>query len=87
MCIAAAEEIARCAEEKGLAEESILPRMDDRELFAREAAAVGMKAIEQGVAARMSSRDELFHQALRTIERAQDETKALMEKGLIPNLE
>jgi malate dehydrogenase (oxaloacetate-decarboxylating) len=86
MCITAAEEIARCAEEKGLAEESILPRMDDREMFAREAAAVGMKAIEQGVAARAASRDELFRRALRTIERAQEETQALMEKGLIPKL-
>jgi malate dehydrogenase (oxaloacetate-decarboxylating) len=85
MCITAAEEIARCAEEKGLAEDYILPRMDDRELFAREAAAVGMKAIEQGVAGRKASREELFESAARTIKKAQDETKALMEKGLIPD--
>ena len=86
MCIAAAEEIARCAEEKGLAEDYILPRMDERELFAREAAAVGMKAIEQGVAGRKALREELFESAARTIKKAREETGALMEKGLIPDL-
>lgn len=85
MCIAAAEELAKCAEEKGLAEDYILPRMDEWELFPREAAAVGIKAIEQGVASRKSSRDELFQEASKIIKRAREETKALMDKGLIPD--
>lgn len=84
MCIAAAEELACCAEEKGLSEEYILPRMDEWEIFPREAAAVGMKAIEQGIAQMRMTRKELFAQASRIIKKAQEETKALMAAGLIP---
>lgn len=83
MCITAAEELARCAEEKGLSEELILPRMDEWEVFPREAAAVGMKAIEQGVARVTMTRDELFAKASRIINRAREETKVLMGAGII----
>jgi len=50
MCIAAAVEMARTAEEKGLSADYIMPTMDDVDVFPREAAAVAMKAIEQGMA-------------------------------------
>ncbi len=50
MCIAAAVEMAKMAEEKGLSADYIMPTMDDIDVFPREAAAVAMKAIEQGVA-------------------------------------
>ncbi len=50
MCIAAAVELAKMAEEKGLSAEYIMPTMDEVDVFPREAAAVAMKAIEQGVA-------------------------------------
>jgi malate dehydrogenase (oxaloacetate-decarboxylating) len=50
MCIAAAVELAKMAEEKGLSSEHIMPTMDEVDVFPREAAAVAMKAIEQGVA-------------------------------------
>jgi malate dehydrogenase (oxaloacetate-decarboxylating) len=50
MCIAAAEEMARTAEEKGLSADYIMPTMDDVDVFPREAAAVAMRAIEQGIA-------------------------------------
>ena len=83
MCITAAEELARYAEEKGLSEEYILPRMDEWEIFPREATAVGMKAIEQGIAQVRMSKEELFAQASRIIKNAREETKALMEAGLI----
>jgi malate dehydrogenase (oxaloacetate-decarboxylating) len=59
MCIAAAEELARFKEGDGLTEDAILPTMDDREVFPREAAAVGLKAIEQGVARKIMTKDEL----------------------------
>ncbi len=52
MCIAAAVELAKVAEDKGLAADFIMPTMDDWEVFPREAAAVAMKAIEQGIALR-----------------------------------
>jgi len=52
MCIAAAVELAKVAEDKGLSQDRIMPTMDDWEVFPREAAAVAMKAIEQGIALR-----------------------------------
>jgi malate dehydrogenase (oxaloacetate-decarboxylating) len=52
MCIAAAYELANLVEDiKGcLTEDYILPTMEHEEVFVREAAAVGLKAIEQGIA-------------------------------------
>lgn len=50
MCIAAAAEMAKMAEEKGLCPDYIMPTMDDVDVFPREAAAVALKAIEQGIA-------------------------------------
>ena len=41
----------------------ILPTMDEWEVFPREAVAVGMKAIEQGIARQVLSKDELFKKA------------------------
>jgi malate dehydrogenase (oxaloacetate-decarboxylating) len=84
MAIAAAEELARCAEESGIDDDHILPTMDDWEVFPREAAAVGMKAQEQGVARLSLSREELLSKAKATIRQAQDMTHFLMEKELIP---
>jgi malate dehydrogenase (oxaloacetate-decarboxylating) len=83
MCIAAAEELARCAQDKGFSDQSILPTMDDWQVFAREAAAVGLKAIEQGVAGKKLNREELLEQATAIIKRARAETRTLMEQGLI----
>jgi malate dehydrogenase (oxaloacetate-decarboxylating) len=87
MCIAAAEELARCAEEKGLSEECILPTMEDWEVFPREAAAVGLKAIEQGIARNPLNKAELIERASAIIRRAQKETQTLMEQGVIPSFE
>lgn len=84
MCIAAAEALAQCAEDKGLHEDYIIPTMEEWEVFPREAVAVGLKAIEQGVARLRLTREELFEKASRIIKRAQDETRMLMEQGFIP---
>lgn len=84
MCIAAAYELAKCAEDKGLAEDYIVPKMNEWEVFPREATAVGMKAIEQGVARIKLSKDELFEKASATIRKAREETQTLMEEGFIP---
>ncbi|MGE5220368.1 MAG: NAD(P)-dependent malic enzyme [Chloroflexota bacterium] len=83
MCIAAAEELARCAEGRGLSEERILPTMDDPEVYPREAAAVGLKAIEQGLTQRSPTKSELIETAIKIIGRAQRQTKVLMEKGVL----
>jgi malate dehydrogenase (oxaloacetate-decarboxylating) len=87
MCIAAAEELARCAEIKGLSDERILPSMADWEIFPRVAAAVGLKAIEQGVARKSLTQAELVEHATKIIQRAQRETKVLMREGVIAPME
>jgi malate dehydrogenase (oxaloacetate-decarboxylating) len=42
--------LAKLAEENGLREDHIMPTMNEVDVYPREAAAVAMKAIEQGVA-------------------------------------
>jgi len=84
MCIAAAEEIAKCAEDNGLREDYIVPDMTEWETFPREATAVGMKAIEQGVARVTMSREELYKMAETKIREARAQTDLLMKEGLIP---
>ena len=64
MCIATAYELANCAEDRGISEDSIIPTMGEWEVFIREAVAVGMKAIEQGVAREKLSREELTKQGV-----------------------
>jgi malate dehydrogenase (oxaloacetate-decarboxylating) len=83
MCIAAAEELAACAEERGISPDSIVPNMDEWEVFPREAAAVGMKAQEQGVAHLQASRDELFARAEQIIRRSREVTQLMMREGFI----
>ena len=84
MCIAAAIELAKVAEDRGLREDYLIPTMDDWEVFPREAVAVGMKAIEQGVARITMSRDELYKKSAATIKHARAMSKNLMKQGFIP---
>jgi len=83
MCITAAEELAKCAEDNGLKEDYIVPKMSEWEVFPREAAAVGMKAIEQGVARKKLTRDELYDKASEIIKRARSQTETFMSNGII----
>ena len=84
MCIAAAEELAACAPDGGMNPEMILPTMDMWEVFPRVATATAMKAIEEGLARIVMSREEIYKKAEETIKRAQDYTKLAMDKGFIP---
>jgi malate dehydrogenase (oxaloacetate-decarboxylating) len=83
MCIAAAVELANFAEERGMSEKDILPRMDEWEVFPREAVACALKSIEQGVARVKPSRQELFERASAIIKNARESTELLMKHGLI----
>jgi malate dehydrogenase (oxaloacetate-decarboxylating) len=83
MCIAAATELANFAEERGMSEKDILPRMDEWEVFPREAVACALKSIEQGVARVKPSRQELFERATAIIKNARESTELLMKRGLI----
>jgi malate dehydrogenase (oxaloacetate-decarboxylating) len=83
MCIAAADQLAKCAREQGLNADYITPNMDEWEVFPHEAVAVGMKAQEQGIAGLKISRDELFDRASTIIKRSRDLTKSMMANGFI----
>jgi malate dehydrogenase (oxaloacetate-decarboxylating) len=84
MAIAAAQEIALFAEERGIDEDNIMPTMDEWELFPREAVAVACKAQEQGVAGLDLPRDELYRRADIKIREARDMIRVLMDEGIIP---
>ena len=83
MCIAAATELAKCAEEKGITEEYIIPNMSEEDVFPREAAAVAMKAIEQGVAREKCSYQEEYDRAAAIISRSRKLTANMMQTGFI----
>jgi len=84
MCIAAAYELAKCAEDRGISEGNIASTMAEWEVFVRVAVAVGMKAQEQGVARIKASREELAKQAEKMIRQSRETTTLLMKEGLIP---
>jgi malate dehydrogenase (oxaloacetate-decarboxylating) len=84
MCISAAYELAKYAEEKGLNEENIVPTMADWDVFVREAVAVGMKAIEQGVARERLTREELYQRSEKIIKESHAAIETLMKSGIIP---
>jgi malate dehydrogenase (oxaloacetate-decarboxylating) len=83
MCIAAARELAKVAEDKGIHDEYIVPTMDEWEVFPREAVAVGSKAIEQGVARKIFPADERFKMAEDTIRAARAGVQMMMNQGFI----
>jgi malate dehydrogenase (oxaloacetate-decarboxylating) len=83
MCFAAAKALADHVGDQ-LSPQHILPNMDDWEVFPREAAAVGMKAQEQGLARIQLSYDELLNKALTIIKRSRDLTQLMMTEGYIP---
>ena len=70
MVIEAARELAAFVREKGANENYIIPKMTEWEVYPKVAAAVGTKAIQQGVARLKLSYDELYQSAKITIEQA-----------------
>jgi len=71
MAIAAARELARCAEIQGLHDDHILPTLDEPQVAVRLAVATGIAAQEAGVAQRPMDADALAAHAERAIQRAQ----------------
>jgi len=84
MAIAAARALASYQRDRKFDEEHLLPTMSDWEVFPHEAAAVGVKAQEQGVARLGLVYSELLHKARQKIQQAQEMTRFLMEKEIIP---
>jgi malate dehydrogenase (oxaloacetate-decarboxylating) len=83
MCFAAAEALADQTGDQ-LREDHLLPTMDDWEVFPREAAAVGMKAQEQGIANLERSYDQLLESATEIIRRSRNLTAMMEQEGFIP---
>jgi len=84
MCIVAAYELAKCAEDRGMDEDNISATMAEWEVFIRVAVAVAMKAQEQGVARVKASREELTKRAEKIIREARETAALLMKEGYIP---
>jgi malate dehydrogenase (oxaloacetate-decarboxylating) len=83
MCIAASHALADMAAENGLSPEYILPTMDEWDVFPREAAAVAVKAVEQGIAGLKTTFAEEYQRAATIIKNARDMTQLAMDEGLI----
>ena len=83
MCYAAADALASHVGDD-LSPDHILPNMDDWEVFPREAAAVAMKAQEQGLARVQMSYEQEFENAKHIIGRSRNLTHMMMENGFIP---
>jgi malate dehydrogenase (oxaloacetate-decarboxylating) len=83
MCIEAAKELAKVAEDNGIHEEYIVPNMDEWEVFPREAVAVGTKGIEQGVARIKAPAEERFKLAESIIKKTREEIQMLMKEKFI----
>ncbi|MFO0706401.1 MAG: NADP-dependent malic enzyme [Nitrospira sp.] len=83
MALAAAVELAACAEQRGLGDDHILCTMDEWEVVPRVAAAVGMKAQEQGLARVQLGREELIASATDRIKSVRETCRLLLERGLI----
>ena len=83
MCIAAAQTLSACAEKKGLSEDYLIPTMDEAWVYPEVATAVGMKAIEQGVARKTMTREELHAMATEKIEYAHNMTQCLTDNKFI----
>ncbi len=83
MCIASATELARYAEDRGLSDEYIIPAMSEWEIYPRQAVETGLKAMEQGIARKKLSRQELYEHAEAIIKRSQEIVALLMRQGFI----
>ena len=83
MAIAAARSLAEYAEQRGINPDNIVPKMDEKDVFPKEAADVAMQAIKDGVARIELSWDEVFNMAKADIDMARKMTNSLMENNFI----
>ncbi len=83
MCVAAAQALADLGA-KEVSEKKVIPTMDQWDLYPLEATAVGMKAIEQGIARVEWDEKDLYKHAEDIIRTARKSSEILYEKGYIP---
>lgn len=84
MASAVARALAGFAEERGLREDDILPRMDEWEVHPRVAVAAATAAQAQGLARVARTPEDIGAEARRMMQGARDATALLMRAGLIP---
>lgn len=83
MALAAAGELAACAQERGIDDGNIMCTMEEWELVPRVAVATALAAQNQGLAQISRTREELVKDATARIKRAREGVHLLMEKGVI----
>jgi len=84
MCVAAAEALAGYAVKSGkMGEDYLLPHMDEPQVYIEEAVAVGLKAIEQGVARKKLTEAELRRSAEFLIKRAIKDVEVRQKEGIV----
>lgn len=83
MALAAAFELARCAEERGLREDAILPTMAEWQVVPRVAAATAARAQELGLARVTHTREEYLEGAFHRISQSRRTLQVLMREGII----
>jgi len=83
MAIRAAHSIADFAEKRGISAENIMPNMMENDLFPTVAADVAMQAIQEGVALKKLTWDEVYTKAKKDIDESHAITQLLEDKGFI----
>src|SRR6056297_3076096 len=83
MAVAASYSMANYAEKKGIHPDYIMPKMDETDMFAYEAADVAMQAVKEGVARVESDWDTIYDRTLQEIGNTRQTIDMMMEKGFI----
>jgi len=86
MCIAAGDALAKFAEERGIHENYIVPRMDEVEVFPYEAAAAAMQSVKQGVARIKTTWEQEFERARVIMQESQMMLDLMIKHGLIKHI-
>jgi malate dehydrogenase (oxaloacetate-decarboxylating) len=83
MCLAAAGEIAKMAEDKGLTLDYIVPTMEEWEVYPRQAAATAYQATVEGLARVKITKEEELKRATEIILSSRRKLEELKKAGLI----
>ncbi|MDI3530524.1 MAG: hypothetical protein PWP60_373 [Candidatus Atribacteria bacterium] len=83
MCLAAARSLYEFARRKGLREDYIIPSMEEWEVYVEEAKAVARVALEEGIAQKNLSLEEIEREARFLIQRAREISALMQERGLV----
>ncbi len=83
MCITAAQTLAQIVPQQKINCDYILPTMNDWNVFPQVAAAVAVKAVEQGIARRPLTFEDAYQQAAQTIQSSRELTQIMMKEHLI----